>query len=537
MCPFCQSPNPPGALHCRTCGSPLKGLSDASPSSSNDVLSRSNTSQAQSIQPTSSRIASDEAHSPHTSTHAGGNGAQTAAQDRHSPFDAAQDRHSPFDIAARAALFPASTIPAAPPSTPVLQATWRDCKPPIRAIAFWPAQTNALENPSDDASKTAESAHQAIARDALASETRYASAQEGDVFSGDAFARDLIALCDESGAFQLRDGQDAANADGAANADRATERPSRSLFSSRLAQASLAQARSQARLAQARSFNGRSALCAALSPGNRLFAVGQEDGTIQVKADCGSRRDSRQNQVVFKAHEGAVKVLAWNGGAALLASGGADGVVRLWDIENPKRRQILCESEHLITALAWSQDGHWLAAGNDLGAVSVWNVRGVGNEVLGARHASGARDGVGQSEIRVAELAWTKTRHEFWISALCFTPNGLALASGGYDGTARVWSCDNGFELQLLEGHSGVAAAAFAHDNRTLCCGGSDGALNLWDSWTGNALHALPPLSQGVRALAFAPRASDSPEAAPTIDGRRETLAAATAREVQIWRW
>jgi WD40 repeat protein len=66
----------------------------------------------------------------------------------------------------------------------------------------------------------------------------------------------------------------------------------------------------------------------ALDEANRL-AVGHIDGRVQIWDLSDSAMPERLE--TFEAHDGPVNALAFNPAAAQLASGGADGLIRLWE--------------------------------------------------------------------------------------------------------------------------------------------------------------------------------------------------------------
>jgi len=73
------------------------------------------------------------------------------------------------------------------------------------------------------------------------------------------------------------------------------------------------------------------------------------------------------------------KALAFSPDSRLLAVGGQDANVRLWDVKSGRKLRMLLGHLSQITALAFSKDGHMLASGSVDSTVLIWDTRKVWN--------------------------------------------------------------------------------------------------------------------------------------------------------------
>src|SRR5262249_51921688 len=158
-------------------------------------------------------------------------------------------------------------------------------------------------------------------------------------------------------------------------------------------------------------------------------------------------------------HSDAVLSVNFSPDGRVLASGGLDGTVRLWDMATSKEMKVLRGHTNMVADVAFRGDGRLLAS-----AGGVWdpytNKYKAGEVVILWEVSTGRQ--------------WVTLRgHTDSIWSLCFSPDGRTLATASLDGTVKLWEVASGKERATLQGHTdGVSAVTFLPDGKTLASGG-----------------------------------------------------------------
>ncbi len=261
----------------------------------------------------------------------------------------------------------------------------------------------------------------------------------------------------------------------------------------------------------------------------------------------------------LRGHQDKVYAVSFSPDGKTLASGGKDGLVKVWDWAG--RRELFSlvavpnpQDNYGVTNLSYSPDGQLLAvATQDGNLILVQAATGAVFKTIPAHSAAiwglafspdqrlvatGAEDQtVKLWEIATGRLVATfgvencqaaacGQGHSGAVYSVAFSPDGKTLASAGAEAVIRVWEVAGAkflFKLAGPNAHSAeIWSVAFSPDGKRLASASSDRAIKLWDLASAEWVMNITGHTDWVYAVAF------------TRDGKN-LVSASADRTIRVW--
>lgn len=207
---------------------------------------------------------------------------------------------------------------------------------------------------------------------------------------------------------------------------------------------------------------------------------------------------------LYKSHDGPVYRSLWSPHGHYFISGGYDKALRVWMQDHASPQRLMVGHDTAISAVAWHPNGMYVFSASDETdkSIRMWSV------VTGAC-------------VRVF------SGHTNYITALECSPNGKILASADLAGNIFFWDLSKGTRIKRSRGHGrgGIWSLSFSMESTVLASGGQDGTVRLWD-----VEEPLDPqkaaVQAGLEAAAASTTADGTPSATTTSDASRVNASA-----------
>jgi WD40 repeat protein len=190
----------------------------------------------------------------------------------------------------------------------------------------------------------------------------------------------------------------------------------------------------------------------AVSPDGTKIASGNADGSVKIWSVSGPLLRT------MKSHDDAVMAVVYAPDGSSIVSGSKDGTVRIADTSTGQELARLTDHAGQVLSVAISPDGKWIAAGGSGNTAVIWNA------------ATG----------RVAHVLMTSLNP---VQSVAFSRDGRRLAVGGNDARVEIWDANSAQVVRNVTGSSrSVRALVFSADGKRLASGGGDKTIDIWST-------------------------------------------------------
>ncbi|HYW94559.1 MAG TPA: hypothetical protein VE870_03120 [Bacteroidales bacterium] len=231
---------------------------------------------------------------------------------------------------------------------------------------------------------------------------------------------------------------------------------------------------------------------------------------------------------VYEGHTNAVRSVDFMPNSSSFFSGGSDGTIMKWSLDNQQKKPSTILSGHnIIDLVKVSPNGKWLLFAESNAGLNLINLSG----------RNYTPDLMTGSEKNIRTIALAPDNNsvytagldnyiEFWnitvraarkltdtesrVNALVVSPDGLLLAGGLRNGQLTIWKLKDNLQNQVVRGDNSdaIQSLSFSKNGRYLACGTLNGNILVYNTGNFQLIGTLKGHKARVTSLAFSPDGS-----------------------------
>jgi WD40 repeat protein len=240
---------------------------------------------------------------------------------------------------------------------------------------------------------------------------------------------------------------------------------------------------------------------------------------------------------IFPETIGSVLSVDFSPDGQTLASGGTDGIIRLWDVETGQKIAALSGHSNWVRSVNFSTNGRYLVSGSLDSLVKIWSLK----KNICERTLRGHQDQVWSAKFAAKDLLVISVGSDYqakvWLSKgdevatitspdkqiIAVTIHGMQAASSNAK-TVKIWDFYSKKTVLLItEKSERIRVLAFSPDGKVLAGASHDCTIYIWNTITGNLLHTFVGHEKQIWSLSF------------TKNG--QYLISGSADVVKMWDW
>ena len=233
----------------------------------------------------------------------------------------------------------------------------------------------------------------------------------------------------------------------------------------------------------------------------------------------------------LKGHKGSITTVCFSHDEVIIASGSSDKTVKLWDNFTGHLLNTLYGHQDSVTSIVFVKNGNELISASFDKTIKIWNINN--GELIRSFEEHGFpftsisisyslnQNILVSASIHNFIILWDITTgkmikklngHNNIVTCVCFSQDGLLIASGSIDRTIKLWDKTT-FSLKmtfkkhenLMNSHKDwVTTVCFSPDGKFVLSGSFDKSIILWDC-SGNIIKEYKAHTKSIRSLCFCP--------------------------------
>ncbi|PBP25822.1 WD repeat-containing protein 5B [Diplocarpon rosae] len=248
--------------------------------------------------------------------------------------------------------------------------------------------------------------------------------------------------------------------------------------------------------------------------GPRL-ASASKDSTVRIWST-----NQQTIELVLSGHKGSVSCVKW-GGTGFIYTGSHDKTIKVWNAKDGTLAHSLNAHAHWVNHLALSTDFVIRTGYHDhTGKIPATDEAKLSKAKERFEKAATIQGKVVERLVSASDdftmYLWEPVKgtkpvarmlgHQKQVNHVTFSPDGLLIASSGFDNHTKLWNARDGKFINTLRGHvAPVYQCAFSPDSRLLVTGSKDTTLKVWDMRTQKLSADLPGHQDEVYAVDWSP--------------------------------